>query len=195
MSNRQEKVLKPILAQDNWMLLETGNTGEKPYPCDVCGQRFRFSNMLKAHKENRCAALLNGHRSEQYRGMARPTRRRHDCRGILRITTITADKQGSICQQKQHRDEERGPPNMEAPLKKHLFFFDFDETIVNENSDDSVLRAAPGQTLPVWLRETRREGHYTEYMGRVLTYMGEQALVLKKIHKSRAHYILVTQKM
>ncbi|KAK6470335.1 putative phosphatase phospho1 isoform X1 [Huso huso] len=73
-------------------------------------------------------------------------------------------------------DEERGPPNMEAPLKKHLFFFDFDETIVNENSDDSVVRAAPGQTLPAWLRDTRREGHYTEYMGRVLTYMGEQGV-------------------
>uniref|UniRef100_A0A2K6MJJ7 Phosphoethanolamine/phosphocholine phosphatase 1 n=1 Tax=Rhinopithecus bieti TaxID=61621 RepID=A0A2K6MJJ7_RHIBE len=37
---------------------------------------------------------------------------------------------------------------------RFLLTFDFDETIVDENSDDSIVRAAPGQRLPESLRAT-----------------------------------------
>nr|XP_020670396.1 phosphoethanolamine/phosphocholine phosphatase isoform X1 [Pogona vitticeps] len=60
--------------------------------------------------------------------------------------------------------------------QKHLLIFDFDETIVNENSDDSILQAAPGKQLPESIRQTFREGHYNEYMQRVLKYMGDQGV-------------------
>ncbi|XP_066554671.1 putative phosphatase phospho1 isoform X2 [Amia ocellicauda] len=73
--------------------------------------------------------------------------------------------------------EEEPASDMAAPPdKKFLIFFDFDETIVDESSDDSVVRAAPGQVLPGWLKETYREGHYNEFMCRVLAYMGEQGV-------------------
>ncbi|XP_015217520.1 probable phosphatase phospho1 isoform X2 [Lepisosteus oculatus] len=73
--------------------------------------------------------------------------------------------------------EEEPAADMAGPgAKRFLIFFDFDETIVDENSDDVVVRAAPGQALPGWLRETYREGHYNEYMQRVLAYMGEQGV-------------------
>ncbi|XP_074892487.1 phosphoethanolamine/phosphocholine phosphatase isoform X1 [Buteo buteo] len=59
---------------------------------------------------------------------------------------------------------------------KYLLVFDFDETIINENSDDSIVRAAPGQALPEHIRQTFREGFYNEYMQRVLAYMGDQGV-------------------
>ncbi|XP_006003320.1 probable phosphatase phospho1 [Latimeria chalumnae] len=68
---------------------------------------------------------------------------------------------------------------MAATTKKYLLTFDFDETIVNENSDDSVVRAAPEQVLPEWLRGTFKEGYYNEYMQRVLKYMAEQGVMEK----------------
>ncbi|XP_057392202.1 phosphoethanolamine/phosphocholine phosphatase isoform X1 [Balaenoptera acutorostrata] len=59
---------------------------------------------------------------------------------------------------------------------RFLLTFDFDETIVDENSDDSIVRAAPGQRLPESLRATYREGFYNEYMQRVFQYLGEQGV-------------------
>ncbi|XP_054849027.1 phosphoethanolamine/phosphocholine phosphatase isoform X1 [Eublepharis macularius] len=59
---------------------------------------------------------------------------------------------------------------------KYLLIFDFDETIINENSDDSVLWALPGKQLPESIRQTYREGFYNEYMQRVLKYMGDQGV-------------------
>ncbi|XP_064842065.1 probable phosphatase phospho1 isoform X1 [Oncorhynchus masou masou] len=60
--------------------------------------------------------------------------------------------------------------------RRFLIFFDFDETIVNESSDDVVVQAAPGQNLPAWLKDTYRPGHYNEYMQRVLAYMAEKGV-------------------
>lgn len=59
---------------------------------------------------------------------------------------------------------------------RFLLTFDFDETIVDENSDDSIVRAAPGQRLPESLRATYREGFYNEYMQRVFKYLDEQGV-------------------
>ncbi|KAG9343963.1 hypothetical protein JZ751_012438 [Albula glossodonta] len=60
--------------------------------------------------------------------------------------------------------------------KRFLIFFDFDETIVDESSDDVVVQAAPGQKLPNWLKDTYQPGRYNEYMQRVLAYMAEQGV-------------------
>ncbi|KAH0626760.1 hypothetical protein JD844_001939 [Phrynosoma platyrhinos] len=63
-----------------------------------------------------------------------------------------------------------------TPTQKNLLVFDFDETIVNENSDESILQAAPGKQLPESVRQTFREGFYNEYMQGVLKYMGDQGV-------------------
>ncbi|KAL3053408.1 hypothetical protein OYC64_005861 [Pagothenia borchgrevinki] len=60
--------------------------------------------------------------------------------------------------------------------KRFLIFFDFDETIVDETSDDMVVQAAPGQHLPDWLKDTYQPGRYNEYMQRVLAYLAEQGV-------------------
>lgn len=60
--------------------------------------------------------------------------------------------------------------------KRFLIFFDFDETIVDETSDDMVVQAAPGQHLPGWLKDTYQPGRYNEYMQRVLAYLAEHGV-------------------
>lgn len=60
--------------------------------------------------------------------------------------------------------------------KRFLIFFDFDETVVDETSDDMVVQAVPGQYLPGWLKDTYQPGHYNEYMQRVLAYLAEQGV-------------------
>lgn len=60
--------------------------------------------------------------------------------------------------------------------KRFLIFFDCDETIVDETSDDMVVQAAPGQYLPGWLKDTYQPGRYNVYMQRVLAYLAEQGV-------------------
>lgn len=67
-------------------------------------------------------------------------------------------------------------PTHISPDKRFLIFFDFDETIVDETSDDMVVQAVPGQHLPEWLTNTYQPGRYNEYMQRVLTYLAEQGV-------------------
>lgn len=64
---------------------------------------------------------------------------------------------------------------------RFLVLFDFDETIINESSDDAVIQVLPGQ-LPDWLINSYREGHYSEYSQRVLAYMAEQGVTEDAIH-------------
>ncbi|XP_040032381.1 putative phosphatase phospho1 [Gasterosteus aculeatus] len=71
-----------------------------------------------------------------------------------------------------------------TPQQRFLVLFDFDETIINESSDDAVLRALPGQRLPEWLRNSYREGHYNEHMQKVLVYMAEQGVSEDSIHSA-----------
>ncbi|EPQ14555.1 General transcription factor II-I [Myotis brandtii] len=54
---------------------------------------------------------------------------------------------------------------------RFLLTFDFDETIVDKNSGDLIVRAAPVQRLLEGLCATYREGVY-EYMQRVFKYLG-----------------------
>ncbi|XP_057897659.1 phosphoethanolamine/phosphocholine phosphatase [Melospiza georgiana] len=56
---------------------------------------------------------------------------------------------------------------------RFLLVFDFDETIVDENSDDSVVR---GRALPERLRQSPAAGGYNEHMRRVLAFLGEQGV-------------------
>ncbi|NWI36484.1 PHOP1 phosphatase, partial [Picathartes gymnocephalus] len=60
-----------------------------------------------------------------------------------------------------------------ARQPRFLLVFDFDETIVDENSDESVLR---GRALPEPLRQSPRGGSYNEHMQRVLAFLGEQGV-------------------
>ncbi|XP_039990927.1 probable phosphatase phospho1 isoform X2 [Xiphias gladius] len=60
--------------------------------------------------------------------------------------------------------------------QRYLVLFDFDETIINESSDDAVVSALPGRRLPDWLKNSYREGHYNEHMQKVLAYMAEQGV-------------------
>ncbi|KAM9296426.1 phosphoethanolamine/phosphocholine phosphatase [Gastrophryne carolinensis] len=68
-----------------------------------------------------------------------------------------------------------------ASKPKYLLVFDFDETIVNENSDDSVLQAAPEKELPDWLRESFEDGSYNQYMQRVFKYFGDKGVKISDI--------------
>lgn len=57
---------------------------------------------------------------------------------------------------------------------KILMVFDFDHTLVDDNSDTWVIRCLPGQTLPAALKNSYRKGHWTQFMCRVMNYIGEQ---------------------
>ncbi|XP_068176533.1 pyridoxal phosphate phosphatase PHOSPHO2 isoform X2 [Antennarius striatus] len=54
---------------------------------------------------------------------------------------------------------------------KTLMVLDFDHTVVDDNSDTCL----PSQTLPDALRGSYRRGHWTEFMCRVLSYIGQRS--------------------
>ncbi|KAM9715428.1 putative phosphatase phospho1 [Menidia menidia] len=68
--------------------------------------------------------------------------------------------------------------------QRFLVLFDFDETIINENSDEAVVQVLPGKQLPTWLTESYREGHYSEYSQKILAYMADQGVSKEAIHSA-----------
>lgn len=59
---------------------------------------------------------------------------------------------------------------------KTLMVFDFDHTVVDDNSDTWVIRCLRDQTLPDSVKSSYQRGHWTDYMGRVMSYLGEQSI-------------------
>ncbi|XP_061602669.1 pyridoxal phosphate phosphatase PHOSPHO2 [Cololabis saira] len=62
-----------------------------------------------------------------------------------------------------------------------LMVFDFDHTLVDDNSDTWVIKCLPGETLPDSVRLSYRKGHWTEFMGRVMSHIGEQRVSAEQI--------------
>uniref|UniRef100_A0A672YKY6 Phosphatase, orphan 2 n=2 Tax=Sphaeramia orbicularis TaxID=375764 RepID=A0A672YKY6_9TELE len=59
--------------------------------------------------------------------------------------------------------------------------FDFDHTVVDDNSDTWVIRCLPNQTLPDSVKKSYRKGHWTEFMGRVMKYIGDQEVTPDRV--------------
>ncbi|NXR83683.1 PHOP1 phosphatase, partial [Pycnonotus jocosus] len=70
----------------------------------------------------------------------------------------------------------KGSPVPRSPRPRFLLLFDFDETLVDENSDDSVLRLLRGRALPEPLLHGPRSGSYNQHMQRLLAWLGEQGV-------------------
>lgn len=56
---------------------------------------------------------------------------------------------------------------------RFLFFFDFDETLIAENSDNSVVRAAPFQKLPASLSKSDRPGFFLKHSQDIMTFLNQ----------------------
>lgn len=59
---------------------------------------------------------------------------------------------------------------------KFLLVFDFDHTVIDENSDTWIVKCAPDAKLPDEVRNSYQTGHWTEYMGRVFKFLGDSGI-------------------
>ncbi|XP_006268927.1 pyridoxal phosphate phosphatase PHOSPHO2 isoform X1 [Alligator mississippiensis] len=59
---------------------------------------------------------------------------------------------------------------------KFLLAFDFDYTVIDENSDTWIVKCAPEERLPIGIKSSYKKGHWTEYMGRVFIYLGDNGV-------------------
>ena len=57
--------------------------------------------------------------------------------------------------------------------KKRLFVFDFDETIIENNSDTYIFNALVNKDIPQKLKETYRPGFWLDFMRNVFDFMKE----------------------
>ncbi|KAG2486783.1 hypothetical protein HYH03_014582 [Edaphochlamys debaryana] len=73
-------------------------------------------------------------------------------------------------------------PRAQTPLRR-LWLFDFDWTVVNENSDTWIHRAAPGGSLPAAVADSYVAPDWIGYMNRVLSYLAEQGISAEDVRK------------
>nr|XP_056717440.1 pyridoxal phosphate phosphatase PHOSPHO2 [Euleptes europaea] len=59
---------------------------------------------------------------------------------------------------------------------KFLLVFDFDHTIVDENSDTWIVKCAPDAKIPGEIRNSYQTGYWTKYMGRVFRFLGDSGI-------------------
>ena len=59
---------------------------------------------------------------------------------------------------------------------KILLVFDFDNTIIDDNSDTWIVQCAPEKKLPIELQDSYEKGFWTEFMGRVFQYLGDEGV-------------------
>ncbi|XP_043853940.1 pyridoxal phosphate phosphatase PHOSPHO2 [Dromiciops gliroides] len=59
---------------------------------------------------------------------------------------------------------------------KFLLIFDFDHTIIDDNSDTWIVKCAPEKNLPNELKDSYEKGKWNEYMGRVFKYLGDKGI-------------------
>ncbi|KAM4525877.1 putative phosphatase phospho1 [Fundulus diaphanus] len=76
------------------------------------------------------------------------------------------------------------PNHSEPQDRRFLMLFDFDETIISENSDDAAVSLLPGQQLPTWLINSYREGHYHEFSAKIMAYIGDQGVTKESIQSA-----------
>ncbi|XP_014344913.1 pyridoxal phosphate phosphatase PHOSPHO2 [Latimeria chalumnae] len=69
---------------------------------------------------------------------------------------------------------------------KTLLVFDFDHTLIDDNSDTWVVKCASEEKLPDWLKNSYKKGYWTEYMGQVLHYLGDQGIQESKMRSVMA---------
>lgn len=55
----------------------------------------------------------------------------------------------------------------EQRSQKVLLVFDFDHTLIDENSDEYVTRLAPGGQLPEEIKSLYEEDGWTDYMAEI----------------------------
>ncbi|XP_072343181.1 phosphoethanolamine/phosphocholine phosphatase-like [Scyliorhinus torazame] len=68
-------------------------------------------------------------------------------------------------------------------MNKFLIVFDFDETIIQHNSDYVVLKCSPDQILPEDLLKPPEDGQWHEYMNKVLQYLYEKGVKEENMRK------------
>eukprot|EP00058_Branchiostoma_floridae_P003529 XP_002589017.1 hypothetical protein BRAFLDRAFT_87490 [Branchiostoma floridae] len=73
---------------------------------------------------------------------------------------------------------------MEQEKKKVLVVFDFDNTIIDDDGDTWVLKLAPRREAPHWLKQTYRNGYWTEYMENIFQYLHDNGTTPDEIFDS-----------